>query len=136
MSAIFVAYGERDRRTDVLEFAVDQAMSCGRELVVYHVQEARSESVDEVRSEIESVVQAKDPFLVYDIEIDRLESSSKEAGVSKQELLRDAIFESDREFEYVVMGDVERGPLEDIAHSSMTNPVLDERSIPVLLVPL
>jgi nucleotide-binding universal stress UspA family protein len=136
MSAIFVAYGERDRRTDVLEFAVDQAMSCGRELVVYHVQEVESESVGEIRAEIESVVQKKDPFLVYDIEIDRLEASSTEAGISKQELLLRAIFESDRDLDYVVMGEIKRGPIEDITHSSMTKPVLDEHSIPVMLVPL
>lgn len=136
MGTIFVAYGERDRRTDVLKFAVDQAMSCGHEVVVYHIQEIESESTAEVREEIESIVQKKDPFLVYDIEIDRLEASSREAGNSKQELLLSAIFETDRDFAYVVMGEVKRGRIEGITHSSMTQPVLDEHSIPVMLVPL
>lgn len=136
MGAIFVAYGERDGRADVLEFAVDQATSCGHDLVVYHVQEAESESPHEVREEIESVVQQRDPFVVYDIEIESLEDHSGEAGPSKQELLLGAVFETDRDFEYVVMGDIERGPIEDIAHSSMTRAILDEGSIPVLLVPL
>lgn len=136
MGAIFVAYGERDRRTDVLEFAVDRAASCGCDLVVYHIQEARSESASEVREEIESVVQGADSFLVYDIEIDRVENRSSETVRSKQELLHRAIFETDRDYEYAVMGQIERGPIEDITHPSMTKAVLDKRSIPVMLVPL
>lgn len=136
MVAIFVAYGERDGRTKVLEFAVDQAISGGHTLVVYHVQEAKSESVPEIRAEVEAVVQQKAPSLIYDIEIDRPEDHSKRAGSSRQELLLSAIFETDRDFAYVVMGEIQRGPIEDITHSSMTTAVLNEHSIPVLLVPL
>jgi len=130
MGAIFVAYGERDHRTDVLEFAVEQAMSGGRDLVVYHVREDKSESVLEIREEIEFAVRKKDPSLVYDIEIDRLKDRSK------RELLLEAVFETDRDFDYVVMGEIKRGPLEGITHSSLTKAILNEHSIPVMLVPL
>jgi nucleotide-binding universal stress UspA family protein len=130
MGGIFVAYGGRDHRTDVLEFAVEQAMSGGRDLVVYHVREDKSESVPEVREEIEFVVRKKDPSLVYDIEIDRQKDRSK------RELLLEAVFETDRDFDYVVMGEIKRGPLEEITHSSLTKAVLNEHSIPVTLVPL
>lgn len=136
MAAIFVAYGERERRTEILEFAVDQATSCGHELVVYHIQEAKSESVPEIREEIETVVQHVDPYLVYDIEIVRFDDQSRKTGRSKQEVLLRAIFETDREFAYVVMGEIERGPIAEITHSSMTKAVLNEHSIPVLLVPI
>lgn len=136
MAAIFVAYGERDRRTDILEFAVEQAASCGHDLVVYHIQEARSESVGEIREEIETVVQQVDPYLVYDIEIVRLDGEFGKTGESKQEHLLRAIFETDREYAYVVMGKIDRGPIAEITHSSMTKAVLNEHSIPVLLVPI
>lgn len=136
MGTIFVAYGIRDRRIDVLEFAVDQASTCGHELLVYHLQEARSESVAEVREEIETIVRQSDPYLVYDIRIDRYDDRSRKAGRSKQEQLCSAIFESDRDVDYVVMGKVERGPIEGFTHSSMTEAVLKENSVPVLLVPV
>jgi nucleotide-binding universal stress UspA family protein len=119
-----------------LEFAVDQATTCGHELVVYHIQEAQSESVAEVRKEIETIVQQQDPYLVYDIEIDRWDSRSKERGQSKQNQLRKAIFETNRDYEYVVMGEIERGPIEGITHSSMTKAILKEHEIPILLVPV
>lgn len=136
MGVMFVAYGERERRTEVLAFAVEQASSCDHELVVYHIQEARSESVPEIREEIESVVQQTDPFLVYDIEIDRVDDRSPVTGASKQELLRQAIFDADRTYTCVVMGAVERGPIADITHSSMTKAVLKEHAVPVVLVPV
>lgn len=136
MAAIFVAYGERERRTAVLEFAVDQATSCGHELVVYHIQEAKSESVPEIREEIETVVQQVDPYLVYDIEIVRFDDQSRKSGESKQEQLLSAIFETDRDFAYIIMGEIERGPIAGLTHSSMTKAVLNEHSIPVLLVPI
>jgi nucleotide-binding universal stress UspA family protein len=136
MGSIFVAYGERERRTAVLEFAVDQAATCGHELVVYHIQEAASESVAAVREEIESVVQEVEPFLVYDIEIRRWDERSRPRDGSKQTQLLEAIFESDREFDYVIMGEVERGPIEELIHSSMTEAVLKKHEIPVLLVPI
>lgn len=136
MAAIFVAYGERDRRTDILEFAVEQAMSCGHDLVVYHIQEAKSESVRKIREEIETVVQQVEPYIIYDTEIVRLDGKFGKTGKSKQEHLLRAIFGTDREFVYVVMGEIERGPIAEITHSSMTKAVLSEHSIPVLLVPI
>lgn len=136
MGTIFVAYGDRDRRREILEFAVEQAASCGHDLVVYHVHEAPSESTTMVRDEIERVVQDTDPYLVYDIEIERWNDRSGERAVSKQERLLDAIFESGRDYEYVVMGEIERGTLEGFTHSSMTEAVLKERAIPVVLVPI
>lgn len=136
MGTIFVAYGERDGRTEILEFAVDQATAGDHELYVYHVQEAPSESAAEVRTEIETAVQERDPFLVYDIEIERADGRSGTSSRSKQELLLEAIFENDRDFDYVVMGEVPRGPLEGITHSSMTEAVLKTHDIPVTLVPI
>ncbi len=136
MGTIFVAYGERDGRTEILEFALDQATRCDHEVFVYHIQEAESESVDEVRTEIETTVQERDAFLVYDIEIERVDGRAGSSARSKQELLLEAIFESDRDFDYVVMGEIRRGPLEGITHSSMTEAVLKTHDIPVTLVPI
>lgn len=136
MGTIFIAYGERDGRTEVLEFAVDQASTCGHDLLVYHVQEAQSESVAEVRTEIETTVEERAPFLVYDIEIDRSDGRAGSPVRSKQDLLVEAIFERDRDVDYVVMGEVRRGPIEEFTHSSMTEAVLKEHDIPVTLVPI
>ncbi len=135
MGTIFVAYGNRDRRADVLKFAVEQASAGGFELVVFHVQETPSESAMGVRAEIESVIEEIDPYLVYDIEIERPNNRS-EPAMAKEERLLKAIFDTDRDFEYVVMGTIERGPIEKFTHSSMTKAVLNKRSIPVTLVPI
>lgn len=133
MSTIFVAYGNRDRRYEVLEFAARQATAGDYGLLVYHILERPNESMEQVTEEIESVVDRVDPYLVYDIEIERV---GRHDDRRRQDRLIRAITDTDRDVEYVVMGEVERGPLEQFTHSSMTEAVLRERSHPVALVPI
>lgn len=120
----------------MLEFVAEQASASGFDLLVYHIQETPSESAMEVREAIESIVQGVDPYLVYDIVIERWDDRSGESDSSKQERLLEAIFGSDRDVEYVVMGEIERGPIEEFTHSSVPKAVLNERTIPVTLVPI
>ncbi|MFB6301158.1 MAG: universal stress protein [Halobacteriales archaeon] len=136
MGSIFVAYGGGDHRNAVLEFAVEQASASGYDLFVYHVQDSTTESVQSVREEIEAVVQRTDPHIVYEIEIDTRDEVSDRTNVSRQKRLVDAIHSGDREYEYVVMGDIERGSIEELTHSSMTEAVLETHTVPVLLVPI
>lgn len=136
MGTIFVAYGGGDHRNRVLEFAVEQAGTSGYELVVYHLHESKTESPQTIREEIEAVVQRTKPHLVYEIEIDTRETVADRTNVSRQKRLIDAILSDDRTFEYVVMGDVERGSIEEFTHSSMTEAVLATHAVPVLLVPI
>lgn len=129
MGNILVAYGG-DRRKGVLEVAVERAAAGGHELYVLHVQGEPGDSSTGIRDEIEAIVQQTDPYIVYDIDIDRAD----EGGGSTQDRLIGAI--DARAYEYVVMGAVNRGSIEDFTHSSMTEAVLEERVIPVLLVPV
>ncbi|MDY6818875.1 MAG: universal stress protein [Halobacteriales archaeon] len=136
MSTIFVAYGGGDHRNTVLAFAVEQAAASGYELLVYHVHESTTESVDTVRKEIERVVQRTDPHVVYEIEIDTRDDVSDRTNVSRQKRLTDAIVAGAETYEYVVMGDIDRGSIKELTHASMTQAVLETHEVPVLLVPV
>ncbi|MFB6266266.1 MAG: universal stress protein [Halodesulfurarchaeum sp.] len=136
MGTIFVAYGEPGHRNRVLEFAVEQAAASEHELFVYHIQEHDDESAKHTREEIAGVIERTDPTVTADVRINTRSEPSDLTNVSKRALLTEAILESDRNFEYVVMGDVERDTLEGLAHASMTEAVLETHAIPVLLVPV
>ena len=43
---------------------------------------------------------------------------------------------NDRDYEYVVMGNIEQGLIEEFLLSSMSEAVLDTHKIPVMLVPV
>lgn len=136
MGTIFVAYGGPSHRNKVLEFAVEQAAESGYDLLVYHVEENVEESVQEIREEIETVAEKTAPEVSYTVEIDTRDEISDETNISKQKRLTDALLDSDREYEYIVMGDIQRTSLEGLGHASMTRAVLELHAFPVMLVPV
>lgn len=136
METIFVAYGEPGHRNTVLEFATEQAAASKYDLLVYHVYENEEESVQQVREEIETIIERIAPGLSFEIEINTRNGTSDLTNVSKQKRLTDAILESDRDYEYIVMGDIERDSLEEFTHASMTKAVLEMHAVPVMLVPV
>lgn len=136
MGTIFVAYGGPDNRERVLEFAADQAAASGDDLFVYHVQESADDRGDDVSEEVARVVGRTAPEVAYEIRIDAREGYSDQTNVSKQKPLVDTLLDSDRDFEYAVMGNRERSPLDELVIPSMTETVLETRAIPVVLVPV
>jgi nucleotide-binding universal stress UspA family protein len=135
MGTIFVAYGDHKGRETVLEFAVERAVESGDDLFVYHVEESEDESPEAVREEIAAVVERTAPDVAFEARVAVPADHSDAANVSKQKRLLDAILSSGREYEYVVMGNVERGTVERFTIPSMTEAVLETRNIPVVLVP-
>ncbi|WP_435102147.1 universal stress protein [Halarchaeum sp. P4] len=135
MGTIFVAYGEPERRTAVLEFAARQASASGHDLFVYHVQETEDASIDAVREEAEETLERVAPDVSAEVVVEEREFSD-DTNVSPNKRLIDAILESNEEYEYVVMGAVERTAVEGITHPSMTKAVLETRAVPVMLVPV
>lgn len=136
MGTIFVAYGESGHRNKLLEFAVEQAAASEHDLLVYHVQETEEESPDRIREEIETVIRSTAPEVTVEVELDFRDEFSDLTNVSKRKRLTNAILESDRDYEYVVMGGIERDPVEGLVHASMTEAVLELHAVPVMLVPV
>lgn len=136
MACIFVAYGVTESRVPVLEFAVERAMAAGDELLVHHIQESPEDSPDEIREEVAAVIERLAPDVQYEVRIDDHGVYSEDTNVSKQKRLIDAIMEDEREYAYVVMGNIERGTIEELTLSSMTEAVLETHAIPVMLVPV
>lgn len=136
MGTIFVAFGGSEHRSAVLEFAVKQAAVSEHDLFVYHVQESEEESVQQFRDEIESVIQRTAPDVTFEVKIDTRGEFSDRTNVSEEKLLTDAILDSGRDYEYVVMGDRKHDLLGDLIHASMTETVLETHAIPVMLVPV
>lgn len=136
MGTIFVAYGGTGHRNTVLEFAVEQAAASEYDLLVYHIYENEEESVQQVREEIETIIERIALEVSFEIEINTRNENSDLTNVSKQKRLTDAILESDRDYEYIVMGDIKRDSLEGFTHASMTKAVLKMHAIPVMLVPV
>jgi len=135
MGTIFVAYGGTGRES-VLEFAAERAAEAGHGLYVYHVQESADEDVTAVREEIHAVLDRTAADCAVEIDIDSKHRPSDETNVSGQKRLTDALLESDHEFTYAVMGDVEHGAVDSFVLPSMTKAVLETQSVPVLLVPV
>lgn len=136
MACIFVAYGITDSRISVLEFALERAAAAGDDLLVHHLKESREEPADAIRTEVDEVVQRVAPGVQYEVRIDDHGVYSEDTNVSNQKRLIDAILEDDREYAYVVMGNIERGTIEELTLSSMTEAVLETHDIPVMLVPV
>ena len=136
MGIIFVAYGDREGRFDVLEFAVDQSASSDHDLLIYHILESPETSAKTVRTEIEQAMERMNPYIVYDIRIDELADRSTGSGETKSERIVDAISQPTQSFEYVVMGEIQRGPIESLTHSSLTRAVLKEGHVLVMPVPI
>ncbi|MFT4923152.1 MAG: nucleotide-binding universal stress UspA family protein [Haloarculaceae archaeon] len=70
------------------------------------------------------------------MEINAPDGASDRTNISKQKRLADVLLETDREFEYIVMGNVDRGSVERLVLPSMTEAVIGTHEIPVLLVPV
>lgn len=136
MGTIFVAYGDHDERERVLAFAAERASGSGDDLFVYHVGGADEESPGAVREEVAAVVERTAPDVEVETCVSVPDSRSDRSNVSKQKQLLDVLTASGRDFEYAVMGNVERGPVESLVIPSMTEAVLESRSIPVVLVPV
>lgn len=136
MGTIFVAYGESEHRTAVLEFAVEQAAASDHDLLVCHISESSEASARAIREEIDLVVQRIAPDLPVEVRISTRDERSDQTNISVQKRLLDAVLDPDRDYEYVVMGDIERGSIEGLAHDSLTETVLKTHAIPVLLVPV
>lgn len=141
MGTIFVAYGEESHRERVLEFAAERADASGDDLFVYHIHDTAETSEQRIHDEIGSVIERTAPGIEFEVQIgprDRLEADEaayERTKVSKRKQLLDAIVESDREYEYIVMGNVDHGPVEEFVLPSMTEAVLETNAAPVALVP-
>jgi len=135
MATVFVAYGE-DGREDVLSFAAERARESGDDLFVYHYQETADETVETVRAEIAGVLDDVAPDVNAEVVVEEGRGVSDEANVSSQKKLVDAVQREDREWAYVVMGNVAHGAVESFVLPSVTEAVLDMRDVPVLLVPV
>ncbi|MFC7141181.1 universal stress protein [Halosimplex aquaticum] len=135
MGTIFVAYGAEGRES-VLEFAVERATDGGHGLYVYHTKDIADEEAAAVRTEIESVLERVGAEVPVEITVETGKGESDQTNVSAQKRLTDAIVDADREFVYVVMGDVEHSAVESFVLPSMTEAVLETREVPVLLVPV
>lgn len=138
MGTIFVAYGKKPHRETVLEFAAKRAMAAGDDLFIYHIHESDDESDDQVRTEVEGILQQTAPEVDFEVVVGRLGTQKGEydrSPVSKQKQLLDMITTTDRDYEYVVMGNVKQGLVEEFLLSSMSEAVLDTYKIPVMLVP-
>jgi nucleotide-binding universal stress UspA family protein len=136
MPTIFVAYGGPEGREEVLAFAAERAAASGDDLYVYHAGESVDEEGDSLRREIDGVVERTAPGIDYEVAIEPRQAESDATNVSTQKRLVDAIFDDDREFAYVVMGNVKHGAIESLTIPSMTEAVLDTHDIPVVLAPV
>lgn len=136
MGTLFVSYGGPEHREEVLAFAAKQAAAAEYDLFVYHVQERTDESVEAVRTEIGEVLADTAPSVDAEIGIETRETPSDETNIATRKLVTDALFESDREFEYAVVGDIERGSIGEAMHASLTQAILNYHAIPVMLVPI
>ncbi|QLH80368.1 universal stress protein [Halosimplex pelagicum] len=132
MGTIFVAYGGEGRES-VLEFAAERARETGDDLHVYHLRELVGESID-VRSEVEAVLDRTAPGVDASVAVESADDD--EAGPSTKRRLAEVAADADRDWTYVVMGDVEHGAVEEFVLPSMTEAVLETRAVPVLLVPV
>lgn len=135
MGTVFVAYGEPEHRDTVLRFAAKQAANCDHDLFIYHIQESTADSIERIHEEAETVLEETAPQVPFSVHINTPDDTSGLSTPSKSKRLIDAILETDPDYEYVVMGDIERGSLEDLTHDSLTRAILKTHSIPVLLVP-
>lgn len=136
MGTIFVAYGGGSHRHVVLETAVELASAGDHDLLVYHLKEADTDPEMRIRDEIRTAVEQVGAYVAYEIEIDGSEDSPDAGEPSREARLLEAIDRPDREFEFAVMGDVDRGPVEQFTHSSLTRAVLNDGTCPVMLVPV
>jgi len=133
MGTIFVAYGEPEHRKTVLTFAANRAAACDHRFFVYHIQDPTADAVADVREEAETVIEGTAPQVPFTVHINTPDGMS---SLPKSKRLLDAILETDPDYEYVVMGDIERGSLETLTHDSLTEAILQTHSIPVMLVPV
>lgn len=136
MGTIFVAYGGGSHRHAVLETAVELASSGDHDVLVYHLKEEDTDPETTVRDEIRNAVEQVAPYVAYEIEIDGTEDAPDAGEPSRETRLLEAIDRPDREFEFVVLGDVDRGPVEQFTHPSLTRAVLNDATCPVTLVPV
>lgn len=139
MGTIFVAYGKEPHRETVLEFAAQRAAAADDDLFVYHIHESEDESDGRIRTGVEEVIRRTAPEIDFEVLIGRLETQEggyERSKVSKQRQLLDMITANNRDYEYVVMGNVEQGLVEEFLLSSMSEAVLDTHKIPVMLVPI
>lgn len=139
MGTILVAYGKDPYRNTVLEFAIERAASANDDLFVYHINEPEDDSPEQIRAEIEQAIQQTAPDVSVEIaieELSTLQEKFEHSKVSKQKQLIDIIESPERDYEYIVMGNIERGPIEGFFLSSMSEAVLDTHAIPVMLVPI
>ena len=136
MGTLFVAYGEPSDREAVLRVAAEQAAAAGHDLHVFHVQETDDEDAEAVEAAARETVAAVAPGVEMTVHVAARGEVSDETNVSPQKRLVDAVLEDADAWEYVVMGDVERGTVDEFVHASMTEAVLAAHAVPVLLVPV
>lgn len=136
MGTIFVAYGDHDERESVLTFAAERAAASGDDLFVYHIEESEDVSAAAVREEVAAVIERTAPDVEFEVNVAVHGDHSDRSNVSKQKRLLDVLTQSGREFEYAVMGNLQHGAVESFVVPSMTEAVLESRSIPVVLVPV
>lgn len=132
MGTIFVAYGG-DGRESVLSFAAERARERGDDLYVYHLRELVGESID-AREEVEAVLDEVAPDVAVEVAVET--AGDDEASPSTRRRLAEVAADSERDWTYVVMGDVDHGAVEEFVLPSMTEAVLETRAVPVLLVPV
>jgi nucleotide-binding universal stress UspA family protein len=139
MGTILVAYGKDPHRKTVLKFAVERAAAANDDLFVYHINEPEDTSPDQIQAEIEQTIQQTNSAVEFEIAIEDLgtvQEKFEQSTISKQKQLADMIDSPDRDYEYIVMGNIERGPIEGFFLSSMSEAVLNTHALPVMLVPI
>lgn len=139
MGTILVAYGKNPHRKTVLEFAIERAAATNDALFIYHINEREDKSPNEIRTEIEQTIQQAESGVEFEVAINNLnavEKNIEQSNDPKQKQLADMIESSDREYEYIVMGNIERGPIEGFFLSSMSEAVLNTHALPTMLVPI
>jgi nucleotide-binding universal stress UspA family protein len=129
---VLVAYdgGEPSRRA--LTFAAERADRAGDHLHVYHVLEGE-EDAGKIRSEVESLLADAAPDVEYEVVVEGREQASDSTNVSLPRRVLDRIERYN--YAMVVLGNEEHGTLEGLTIPSVTEAVLETRSVPVLLVP-
>ena len=127
-SGILVAYDDTDSARRAAAFAAERAAETGETVTVVHIGSAVSEA--DVRAAVEESFEGDGVVL----EVAVLPSGgSDDANVSVASVLIDLI--DANEFSMVAMGNERHGLFHGLTEASVTEALIEDQSIPILLVP-
>lgn len=118
-----------------LAFAVEQATAAGAELDVVHVVDeagADPESVDQIRDAVAETVADEGGDLDPDVRVVEADKGHKPAARVGARILE---FVADRDYDAVFVGNEHTGAAERIIVGSVAETLIEDRSVPVVLVP-